>query len=78
MAISILDDLAECLGSQAKVARVCNVKPPSLHGWVRVPARHVLKLEAAVRAEGGTIDRYSMRPDIYGQSPESTEQASVA
>ena len=78
MAIKIVDDLAKCLGSQAEVARVCNVKPPSLHGWVRVPARHVLSLEAAVKAKGGDIDRYSMRPDIYGDCPQATDQKSVA
>lgn len=78
MAISIISELAECLGSQAEIARVCRVKPPSLHRWVRIPARHVLVLEEAVRDSGGDIDRYSMRPDIYGERPQSRSQKSVA
>lgn len=78
MAIEIVEEVAKCLGSQAEVARVCGVKPPSLHGWVRIPDRHVLKIEAAVRAKGGDITRYTMRPDIFGNAPESSEPRSVA
>lgn len=78
MAIKILADLSECLGSQAAVARAAGVKPPSLHKWVRIPAGRVLAIEAAVRKKGGIIDRYSMRPDIYGDSPNPNAQKSVA
>lgn len=78
MANCILEQLVECLGTKVEVARVCGVRPPSLHGWTRVPAHHVLALEAAVKAKGGDIDRYSMRPDVYGQRPKSTASKSVA
>lgn len=78
MAIKILADLSSCLGSQAAIARACGVRPPSLHKWVRIPARHVLALEHAVQDKGGCIDRYSMRPDLYGDSPQRTERKSVA
>lgn len=78
MAIHILSDLSKCLGSQAEVARVCKVQPPTLHGWKRVPAHHVLALEAEIKAKGGDIDRYSMRPDIFGDRPDSIERKSVA
>ncbi|GAA3555956.1 transcriptional regulator [Marinobacter xestospongiae] len=73
-----LGKLAACLGSKVEVARVCGVKPPTLHNWTRIPAHHVLALEAAVKAKGGDIDRYSLRPDIYGQRPQSTGGRSVA
>lgn len=73
-----LESLVKSLGSKVEVARVCGVKPPTLHNWVRIPAHHVLALEAAVKGVGGDIDRYSMRPDIYGQRPQSTESKSVA
>lgn len=73
-----LEKLVNCLGSKVEVARVCGVRPPTLHNWTRIPAHHVLSLEAAVKAKGGDIDRYSMRPDIFGESPEATEQQSVA
>ena len=78
MANRVLDELVECLGTKVEVARICDVRPPSLHGWTRIPAHHVLALEEAVKAKGGDIDRYSMRPDIYGQRPQSTENKSVA
>ena len=78
MAIEIVERIADCLGSKAEMARICGVRPPSLHGWVRIPDCHVLKLEAAVRAKDGDIDRYSMRPDIFGESSQATENKSVA
>ena len=78
MANHVLDLLVECLGTKAEVARVCGIRPPTLHGWTRIPAHHVLSLEAAVKAKGGDIDRYSMRPDIYGDGPQATGQKSVA
>lgn len=73
-----LQKLVECFGSKVEVARICGVKPPTLHNWTRIPAHHVLALEEAVKEVGGGIDRYSMRPDIFGESPEATEQQSVA
>ena len=73
-----LQSLVECLGSKVEVARVCGVKPPTLHNWTRIPAHHVLALEDAVKCAGGKIDRYPMRPDIFGESPQSTERQSVA
>lgn len=78
MAIEMVEKIADCLGSKTEVARICGVKPPSLHGWVRIPDCHVLKIEAAVRAKGGDITRYTMRPDIFGDAPESSDSRSVA
>ncbi|PPI86185.1 Cro/Cl family transcriptional regulator [Marinobacter maroccanus] len=78
MTDSVLEQLVECLGTKVEVARICSVRPPTLHNWTRIPAHHVLTLEAAVKAQGGDIDRYSMRPDIFGESPEATKQQSVA
>jgi DNA-binding transcriptional regulator YdaS (Cro superfamily) len=74
----MLDKLVDCLGSKKEVARICSVRPPTLHNWTRIPAHHVLILEEAVKAKGGDIDRYSMRPDIFGKCPESMSQKSVA
>ncbi|HET8799648.1 MAG TPA: YdaS family helix-turn-helix protein [Marinobacter sp.] len=73
-----LQKLVNCFGSKVEVARVCGVKPPTLHNWTRIPAHHVLALEAAAEKLGGDIDRYSMRPDIFGDAPESTDSKSVA
>lgn len=78
MTNSMIDEVVRCLGTKVEVARVCGVRPPTLHGWKRVPAHHVLALEAAIKEKSGDIDRYSMRPDIYGESPQATERKSVA
>ncbi|WP_081698828.1 transcriptional regulator [Marinobacter sp. EN3] len=78
MANRMLDQVASALGSKVEVARVCGVRPPTLYKWTRIPAHYVLALEEAIAEKGGDIDRYSMRPDIYGQSPQSTERQSVA
>lgn len=78
MAYQVLEQLVECLGTKVEVAKICGVRPPSLHGWKKIPAHHVLVLEKAVKAKGGDIDRYSMRPDIFGDAPQTTERKSVA
>ncbi len=44
--------LAEILGRTRQV----------LYLWDRVPAEHVLKIEAAT---GGKVDRHALRPDLY-------------
>lgn len=55
---------ADKLGSQANLARVCNVSNTAVWKWLqsskRLPAEHVL----AVEAETG-ISRHDLRPDIY-------------
>ncbi len=46
------------------MARACDVKQPSVWGWVNrigcLPPQHVLKVEAATG-----ISRHDLRPDIY-------------
>lgn len=52
------------LGSQASMARLCDVKQPSVWHWLneskQLPAEHVLKVEAATR-----VARHDLRPDLY-------------
>ena len=78
MVVPIVDEVAEELGGRPNLVSLLGCSRSNLFKWRRIPARHVLTIEAAIRECGGIIDRYYMRPDIYGQSPESTEQASVA
>ncbi|MFC5544254.1 YdaS family helix-turn-helix protein [Marinobacter koreensis] len=78
MVIPIVDEIACELGGRPELVRLLGCTRSNLFKWRRVPAGHVLKIEAAIKEKGGTIDRYYMRPDIFGESPEATEQQSVA
>jgi DNA-binding transcriptional regulator YdaS (Cro superfamily) len=54
----------ERLGTQAKLAELCNVSTTAAWKWVqsakRLPAEHVLGVEAATG-----VSRHALRPDIY-------------
>lgn len=54
----------DALGSQAALARVCDVSATAVWKWVqsskRLPAEFVLRVEAAT-----TVSRHWLRPDIY-------------
>lgn len=78
MVVPIVDEVAEELGGRPELVKLLGCDRSNPHHWCRIPARHVLKIETAIREKGGKIDRYYMRPDIYGERPQSTEQKSVA
>lgn len=52
------------LGSQAALARTCDVSTTAVWKWVqstkRIPAEYVLRVEAATG-----VSRHDLRPDIY-------------
>jgi DNA-binding transcriptional regulator YdaS (Cro superfamily) len=52
------------IGTQAAMARLCDVKQPSVWHWLneskQLPAEYVLKVEAATR-----VSRHDLRPDLY-------------
>jgi DNA-binding transcriptional regulator YdaS (Cro superfamily) len=54
----------EAAGSQSALARICGVGQPAVWKWIqsskRVPAEHVLAIEAATG-----VSRHILRPDIY-------------
>lgn len=78
MVLPIVDEVARELGGRPKLVKLLNCTRGNLFKWRRIPARHVLSIEAAIQESGGTIDRYYMRPDIYGDSPNPNAQKSVA
>ena len=78
MVVPIVDKVAGELGGRPNLVKLLGCTRGNLFKWSRIPARHVLKIEAAIRERGGDIDRYHMRPDIYGDAPESSERKSVA
>jgi DNA-binding transcriptional regulator YdaS (Cro superfamily) len=51
-------------GGQARLARILGLSPTTLNSWLRrgtrLPAEHVLAIEAALG-----IPRHELRPDIY-------------
>ena len=78
MVLPIVDDVARELGGRPKLVKLLGCTRSNLFKWSRIPARHVLTIENAIREKGGSIDRYYMRPDIYGDAPQTTERKSVA
>lgn len=67
-----LEKALQIAGSQSELARICGVQQPTVWKWLqsskRIPAEHVLRVEAATR-----VPRHHLRPDIYpadlGPSP---------
>lgn len=51
-------------GGVNALARLLNVKQPSVSAWSKIPATRCLDVE---RITG--ISRYELRPDIYGEPP---------
>jgi DNA-binding transcriptional regulator YdaS (Cro superfamily) len=58
-------------GGQSALARICGVSQTAVWKWLqsskRLPAEHVLKVEAATG-----ISRHLLRPDIYPVEHDST------
>jgi len=54
-----------------KLAQACGVTHQCVSQWRRVPAHHVLKVEAATG-----ISRHLLRPDIFGPTPEGAPSPS--
>ncbi len=57
-------------GGPNALARLLNIKSPSVCGWPRVPAERVLQIETLT---GGLVNRYVMRPDLYPSDLEQTD-----
>ena len=64
--VQALKRAIEKAGGQSALARACGVKQGHVWHWLnkslRVPAEHVLAVEAAT---GGSVTRYDLRPDIF-------------
>jgi DNA-binding transcriptional regulator YdaS (Cro superfamily) len=59
-----LELAVQIAGSQSALARICGVGQPAVWKWLqsskRVPAEHVLPIEAATK-----VSRCYLRPDLY-------------
>ena len=49
-------------GGVNELARMLKIRPPSIHGWPKVPSERVLEIEELT---DGRASRYAMRPDLY-------------
>ncbi|MXO73546.1 transcriptional regulator [Alteraurantiacibacter buctensis] len=62
--LEALDLAARLAGSQAALARICDLSPTAVWKWMqsskRLPAEYVLRVEAATG-----VSRHDLRPDIY-------------
>jgi DNA-binding transcriptional regulator YdaS (Cro superfamily) len=77
---SITEKATAQLGGQAGLGRSLGVKQQVVGYWVtkkgRIPAEHVLHVERLLVEAGSGIDRYDLRPDVYGERPVSVNDAS--
>ena len=65
----------DCVGGQPNLAKVLGIRQQSVSKWVRAgraPATRVLAIE---KATGGHITRHQLRPDLYPDEGEETNQA---
>lgn len=63
-------------GGTVALARKVGVRPATVSEWVSgrrpVPAERCLSIE---RATNGSVTRYDLRPDVFGEAPQSEEAA---
>ena len=52
------------VGSQKRLADLCDVSQPAVHKWLNGGAVSPEKVSAIVNATGGQIKAYEIRPDL--------------
>lgn len=57
-------------GSKGRLAALLGVTRQAIDQWASVPPHHVLAME---KLSG--VSRYELRPDIYGEPPETRRRA---
>ena len=64
----------ELAGGQSALARLCGGRVKQAHVWNwlnrnrALPSEHARTVEEAL---GGKVTRYQLRPDVFGESPQS-------
>lgn len=75
---SITEKATAQLGGQAGLGRSLGVKQQVVGYWVTkkgcIPAEHVLHVERLLVEAGSGIDRYDLRPDVYGERPSGSAE----
>lgn len=69
----VMKAVVKTLGGQHSVGRELGVTQQTVSSWVsgktRMPAERVLHIERLLKEVGSEIDRYDLRPDVYGPRP---------
>jgi len=63
-------EIIRLLGGPAAVARICHIKPPSVHGWQDsgIPEGRLIELAALIESKAdGRFTRKARWPDRYAQ-----------
>jgi DNA-binding transcriptional regulator YdaS (Cro superfamily) len=73
--LEALQKAIELAGGQSELGRRISAKQQTVHYWVSVmgkaPAEYCRPIEAAV---DGQVTRYQLRPDVFGEAPETAEE----
>jgi DNA-binding transcriptional regulator YdaS (Cro superfamily) len=71
----------KALGGQVAVADDLGVSQQAVSQWVSrkgvIPVEHILHVEKLLKDVGSDVDRYELRPDIYGDRPFSVSSEST-
>lgn len=63
----------KALGGQVVAAGELGISQQAVSQWVSkkgvIPVEHILHIERLLKEKGSSIDRYDLRPDVYGDRP---------
>tara|TARA_R100001443_G_scaffold114457_4_gene130524 strand:- start:1823 stop:2083 length:261 start_codon:yes stop_codon:yes gene_type:complete len=70
----------KAIGGQEAVASGLGISQQAVSQWISkkgvVPVGHVLHVERLLKEKGSSIDRYDLRPDVYGERPADSNDVS--
>ena len=63
----------KAIGGQEALAYELGISQQAVSQWISkkgmVPVGHVLHVERLLKEKGSRLDRYDLRPDVYGDRP---------
>ena len=69
----------KAVGGQEFLAGELGISQQAVSQWISkkglVPVGHVLHVERLLKSKGSSIDRYDLRPDVYGERPADSNDA---
>lgn len=74
----------KALGGQLALSEKLGISQQAVSQWVAkrgkgvIPVDHILHVERLLVAAGSEIDRYDLRPDVYGPRPDSQDASTDA
>lgn len=75
--VSMTKRAIKVLGGQRKLGEAVGVTQQTVCVWASskngIPAERVLHIESLLKKAGSDIDRYDLRPDVYGPRPVESE-----